>query len=50
MPSKLPMVHLVIDEDLKDKISEFHHKHRFKSQSEAMRWLLAWALKKEPKP
>lgn len=50
MPSKLPMVHLVVDEALKDKISEFHHKHRFKSQSEAMRWLLTWALKQAPKP
>ncbi len=50
MPAMSNMKHLLIDDELKEKLSEFHHKHRFRSESEAIRWLLKWALKQDPKP
>lgn len=50
MPSKLPMLHLVVEEDLRERLDDFRFKHRFTSRSAAMKWLLNWALTQDPKP
>ena len=50
MPSKQPLIHLVVDELLKARLDDFRFAHRFPSRAAAMKWLLEWALKQEPKP
>jgi metal-responsive CopG/Arc/MetJ family transcriptional regulator len=47
---KTPFIAMKIEADLLQRIEEFRWKHRFKSRTEAMKWLMAWALKQNPKP
>jgi hypothetical protein len=53
MPSKRPQqekVLLRLDKDLFSKIEEFRFTHRFEDRTKAIRWLLEFALKQNPKP
>jgi|WetSurMetagenome_2_1015567.scaffolds.fasta_scaffold31057_3 hypothetical protein len=45
-----PVVNFVIDPALLKRVDEYHHKHRFPTRSAAMKYLIAWALKQNPKP
>jgi metal-responsive CopG/Arc/MetJ family transcriptional regulator len=44
MASSKPLLNFFIDQELLDKIGVFWHKHKFKTRSEAIRWLLKAAL------
>lgn len=52
MPSKKPtkQVLLRLEKDLFRKIEDFRFNNRFESRTEALRWLLEFALKENPKP
>ncbi|MFA5265982.1 MAG: hypothetical protein WC378_19345 [Opitutaceae bacterium] len=50
MPSKKPLIALVMDEELIEAIDDFRFAHRFESRAAAIKWLLAWALKQRPEP
>lgn len=50
MPSKLPLVHLVIPPNLTARIDDFRFAHRFGSRAAAIKFLLTWALEQEPGP
>ena len=50
MTSAKPFLNFVIDEDLLKAIDDFRFEHRFESRAATVKWLLAWALKQEPKP
>ena len=39
-----------MDEPLLKRLDAFRFKHRFMSRTEAVRWLLDWALKQKPVP
>ena len=41
---------LRLDKDLFKKIEDFRFNNRFESRIEAIRWLLEFALKQNPKP
>jgi len=49
MPSEKPMISFVIDEELLKKIDDFRFIYRFNSRSAAIKWLIEWALKQNPK-
>ena len=50
-PKKLPqMIHLRLDSDILGKLDDFRFQYRFESRSDAMRWLLSWALNRKPDP
>lgn len=49
MPKK-PLVNFVIDDSLLQSIDDFRFKWRFESRASAIKWLIAWALKQNPKP
>jgi metal-responsive CopG/Arc/MetJ family transcriptional regulator len=52
MPKKTSsmLVHLLLKTELVEKLDEFRFIHRFESRTEAIRWLLDFALKQNPKP
>jgi metal-responsive CopG/Arc/MetJ family transcriptional regulator len=52
MPPKGPtkQVLLRLEKDLFRKIEDFRFSNRFESRTEALRWLLEYALKQNPKP
>ncbi len=39
------MIHMVIPKDLLERIDDYRFENRFESRSEAMRFLMDWALK-----
>ena len=45
-----PIINLVVDPALLDRVDSFWHENRFVSRSEAIRWLLQAALDKKLKP
>jgi metal-responsive CopG/Arc/MetJ family transcriptional regulator len=48
---KLPqMVHLRLDSEILQQLDDFRFQHRFESRSDAIRWLLSWALSRKPDP
>jgi len=47
-PSK--QVLLRLEKDLFRKVEDFRFNNRFESRTEAIRWLLEFALKQNPKP
>jgi hypothetical protein len=47
---KLPFVHLVVDEELLERIDDFRFSFRLPSRSEAIRWLITAALDQNPIP
>lgn len=50
MPSKKPFLSFVIDPDLLKAIDDFRFEHRFPSRAATVKWLLIWALQRNPKP
>jgi metal-responsive CopG/Arc/MetJ family transcriptional regulator len=42
------LLHMRYDDQLLRRVDDFRFKHRFESRSEAVRWLLDWALKQKP--
>lgn len=46
MPSKLPVITFVVDDELKKRLEDFRFGQRINTQSEAIRRLLDEALKK----
>ncbi|HET9281109.1 MAG TPA: hypothetical protein VFR24_04015 [Candidatus Angelobacter sp.] len=52
MPQKGPtkQVLLRLEKDLFKKIEDFRFNNRFESRTDALRWLLEFALKQNPKP
>lgn len=47
---KKPLINFVIDPELLKALDDFRFKWRFESRASAIKWLLAWALKQNPKP
>jgi metal-responsive CopG/Arc/MetJ family transcriptional regulator len=52
MASKKPtqMVHLRFDQEILEQLDDFRFQHRFETRSDAIRWLLSWALSRKPDP
>lgn len=50
MPSDKPLLNFVIEPELLAKVDDFRFKGRFVSRAAAIKWLLEWALSKNPKP
>lgn len=50
MPSKKPLINFVIPEELLSEIDQFRFENYFQSRAGAIKWLLEWALKQNPKP
>lgn len=50
MPSDAKLVNTLIEADLLARIDDFRFTHRFKSRAAAMKYLLDWSLKRDPKP
>ena len=52
MASKKPtqMVHLRVDQEILEQLDDFRFQHRFETRSDAIRWLLSWALSRKPDP
>ncbi len=44
-PTDKPIVNLVIDPELLERVDEFWHENRFKSRAACMRWLMEAAMK-----
>jgi hypothetical protein len=42
-------VHMLYERDLLLRIDDFRFEHRFASRTEAIKWLLKWALDHKPK-
>lgn len=49
MPSKLPVMTFIVDEDLKKRLEDFRFNQRIETKSDAIRRLLDEALKKYEK-
>lgn len=47
---QLQMVHLRLEQAMLDRLDDLRFKYRFESRTEAIRWLLDWALGQNPKP
>lgn len=39
-----PLLTLVVDRELLERLDNFRFENRFRSRAEAIRWLLEWAL------
>ncbi len=52
MPRKTPsqFIHLRLKKELVEKLDEFRFTQRFESRTEAIHWLLEFALNQNPKP
>lgn len=50
MPREKPLIHMIMEPELIDKIDDFRFEHRFASRAAAMKWLIKYALEQEPKP
>lgn len=50
MPSNKPLLHIVMDQELIDRIDNFRFENRFPSRAAAVKWLIEWALAQEVKP
>ena len=48
--SDRPYWNFVIDDALLKRLDDFRFRHRFDLQAAAIKWLLDWALKQNPKP
>jgi metal-responsive CopG/Arc/MetJ family transcriptional regulator len=44
------MLHMRFDAALLKRLDDFRFKHRFESRTDAVRWLLDWALGQKPTP
>ena len=50
MTSTKPILNFVIDPALLKRIDDFRYKQRFPTRAEAVKWLLGYALSRNPKP
>lgn len=50
MGTEKPILNFVIDLELRDRVDDFWHEHRFKTRAEAIRWLIRAALDKKLAP
>ena len=50
MPSNKPFLSFVAESDLIRRIDDWRFRRRFPSRAKAIRWLLRWALHKDPDP
>jgi len=50
VPTDTKMVTTLIDVDLLARIDDFRFSRRFKSRAAAMKYLMDWALQREPEP
>ena len=41
-------VHMLFEKDLLSRIDDFRFKQRFESRTDAIKWLLTWALDQKP--
>jgi hypothetical protein len=48
--SELKLTGYRLSQDELKGIEDYFYKHRFKSRNEAVRWLLTYALKRDPAP
>jgi metal-responsive CopG/Arc/MetJ family transcriptional regulator len=44
------MFHLRLKKELREKLDDFRFTHRFETRTEAIHWLLEYALSQNPKP
>jgi metal-responsive CopG/Arc/MetJ family transcriptional regulator len=44
------LIHLRLKEELRKKLDDFRFDQRFESRTQAIHWLLEFALKQNPKP
>jgi metal-responsive CopG/Arc/MetJ family transcriptional regulator len=44
------LIHMFLGKPLLKRLDDFRVKHGFPSRTEAVRWLLDWALKQKPEP
>lgn len=49
MPSEKPLLHIVFEPELLERVDDFRFANRFPSRAAAVKWLLTWALNQEPK-
>lgn len=49
MPSIKPFLSFVIEPELLKKLDDFRFNNRFQSRTEAIKWLLRFALDQKPK-
>lgn len=49
-PSDWPFLHVQIPADLKARLQDYRFERRFKTEAEAVRFLLEWALGQNPSP
>ena len=50
MSTTKPGVNFVMDPQLLKRIEDYHHQHHFPTRASSIKFLIAWALKKNPKP
>lgn len=50
MGTDKPLLNFVIEPDLLKRLDDYRFKHRFPSRAAAIKWLLDWALRQNPKP
>lgn len=50
VPSTKPVINLVMDQELIDRVDDFRFAHRFPSRAAAIKWLLEWGLDQRPAP
>lgn len=50
MPSQKPLINLVIDEELLERLEDWRFTNRMPSRAAAIKWLLIWALDHNPDP
>ena len=50
MSAKKPFLSFIVDSALLARLDDFRFRWRFESRAAAIRWLLRWALGKDPKP
>lgn len=48
--SKKPFLSFVVNRELLKRLDDYRFANRFASRAEAIKWLLEWALEKNPKP
>lgn len=50
MPEEKQPVHILFEKPLLKRVDDFRFKYRFESRTDAIKWLLAWALDQKPAP
>jgi len=49
MASDKPLLNFVVEPELLKRLDDYRFKNRFESRAAAIKWLLEWALKQNPK-